>query len=252
MVNSEMRLIPLSNLREHHDHSYHQLVIGLDGLAEFEIEGQGGEIRPLTGCIVPADHVHYYAGIGENRQLILDLPDDAPYLTGQHRDLKRLFERPRFFTLDTRLRGYLEFMLAEVNDYQQAPGDLLAATFLACLNSRIAEPMSALNSTGRQLDLVALNRFIDANLHRRLSVADLARQSHLSEQHFSERFRVLTGLSPYQYLLRRRLDEARHLLDSSDLSLSQIAERCGFANQSALSHAFRKHLGFPPSALRKS
>ena len=111
MSASEMRLIPLSNLREHHDHSYHQLVIGLDGLAEFEIEGQGGEIRPLTGCIVPADHVHYYAGIGENRQLILDLPDDAPYLTGAHRELKRLFERPRFFTLDTRLRGYLEFII---------------------------------------------------------------------------------------------------------------------------------------------
>lgn len=246
---SAIRLTPLDNAIKHHAHEFHQIVIGLAGHAEFEIEGLGGGIAPLTGCIVPANHVHYYEGIGTNRQLIFDLPDDAPSLSGTHREMARLFDAPRFFTLDDPLRVYLNFLVQELAQPRHAQGDLLAATFLGCLHSRLnAEPPAR---HARRLDMAMLDRFIQQQLADRLSVADLARQACLSEAHFSACFREQTGVTPYQYILRQRLAAARDLLTASSLPLSDVAAQTGFASQSALSHAFRRAFGQPPGQLRR-
>ena len=249
-MTSAIRLTPLDNAIKHHAHEFHQIVIGLSGHAEFEIEGLGGSIAPLTGCIVPASHVHYYEGVGINRQLIFDLPDDAPSLSGPHREMARLFDAPRFFALDDPLRVYLNFLVQELAQPRHTQGDLLAATFLGCLHSRFN--LESPSQQTRRLDLAELDRFIQRNLARRLGVADLARQACLSEAHFSECFRVQTGVTPYQYLLRQRLAAARDLLTASRLPLSEVAAHTGFANQSALSHAFRRAFGHPPSQLRRN
>ncbi|WP_043487904.1 helix-turn-helix transcriptional regulator [Halomonas halodenitrificans] len=247
---SVIRQIPLDTATRHHAHDYHQVVIGLHGRAEFEIEGLGGDISALSGCIVPANHVHYYAGTGDNRQLILDLPARSPALTGPQRGLSRLFDAPRFFTLDDPLKRYMEFLLVELDhsvpDAQQ--GDRLAATLLGCLHARLASGTSAAPA---RLDMARLDRFIEAHLAGPLSVADLAQEACLSEAHFRHCFRHQTGLSPWQYVRRRRLEAARSLLDDSHLSLAEIAALAGFSSQSALSRACREAYGQSPSRLRQ-
>ncbi|SHE28574.1 Helix-turn-helix domain-containing protein [Modicisalibacter ilicicola DSM 19980] len=248
-MNSVIRLTPLDNTTRHHAHAYHQIVVSLDGHAEFEIEGLGGRIAPLNGCVVPADHVHYYEGIGPNRQLIFDLPDDAPAVSGNHRELARLFDAPRFFALDDSLRTYLDFLVAEVGQPRHAPGELLTTTFLGCLHSRL--PLDRPPADAPRINLATIDRFIHAHLAKRLSVADLARLVCLSEAHFSECFRKQTGLAPYQYLLRQRLAVARRLLTTTRLPLSEVAARSGFTHQSALSRAFRRAFDQTPSQLRR-
>lgn len=253
-MTSAIRQIPLDTAIHHHAHDFHQVVIGLRGEAEFEIEGLGGAISAFSGCIVPANHLHYYAGHGDNRQLILDLPRDAIAVTGQQHDLIRLFDAPRFFSLDAALRHYLDFLLQELNllapegRLDPLHGERLAGTLLGSLHARLAhEPASP----ARRLDLAALDRFIDRHLDQRLRVADLAAQACLSEAHFSERFRQSAGLSPWQYVMRRRLEHARQLIQQSRLPLSEIAARTGFTSQSALSRACRQTFGQPPSRLRR-
>ncbi|PXX99693.1 helix-turn-helix transcriptional regulator [Halomonas sp. LBP4] len=249
---SFIRQIPLDTATQHHDHDFHQVVIGLRGQAEFEIEGLGGSITALSGCIVPANHVHYYAGTGDNRQLILDLPAQAPSLTGFHHELARLFDAPRFFTLDDPLRRYLDFLLHELAvspaSATATQGDRLAATLLGCLHARLA---GGAEPDRHRLDLQHLDRFIERRLSSRLSVGDLAREACLSEAHFRHCFRQQTGLSPWQYVRRKRLASARRLLAESRLPLSEVAALTGFANQSALSNACREAFGQSPSKLRR-
>ncbi len=250
---STIRQIPLASATHHHTHDFHQIVITMCGSSEFEIEGLGGRVNAFSGCIVPANHEHYYSGNGYNRQLILDLPEDAPALTGENRELVALFDAPRFFGLDNALRHYLAFMESELaqgfdastNSFQQ---DRLAATLLGSLKARLGE---ANPSNQRRLDLTRINRFIRQHLAEELRVADLARLACLSEAHFSDCFRAQTGLSPWQYVKRQRLNAARQLILQSRLPLTDIAIQTGFANQSALSHAFRRSYGLSPRKLRQ-
>jgi AraC-like DNA-binding protein len=249
-MSSAIRQTPLDTATRHHAHDFHQIVIGLHGRAEFEIEGLGGAISAFSGCIVPANHVHYYAGTGDNRQLILDLPGEAACLTGFHHELTRLFDAPRFFALDDPLRRYLDFLLLELDVAgDSAPQqERLAATLLGCLNARLT--VAPAPPRGRRLDLARLDRFIERHLANRLSVADLAAEACLSEAHFRHCFRQQVGLSPWQYVRRKRLDAARRLLAESRLPLYEVAALTGFASQSALSSACRDAFGQPPSRLR--
>ncbi|OLO07699.1 AraC family transcriptional regulator [Salinicola sp. MH3R3-1] len=249
-----IRLAPLDNAIQHHHHDYHQIVIGLSGYAEFEIAGQGGVVAPLSGCMVPANIEHYYEGIGDNRQLIIDLPDDAAALTGTHRQLRALFDRPGYFAIDESLQHYLQFLVQEMAQARHAPGDLLVTTLLSSLHARLGAtlpPPPVTRRASRSLDIQRLEHFVLARLDQRLSVSDLANLVCLSEAHFSERFRDQTGITPYQFVMRLRLATARDLTDLTDLPLADIAERTGFANQSALSNAFRRRYGHSPVQLRR-
>lgn len=249
---SKIRRLPLDAITHHHSHDFHQIVITLCGTAEFEIEGLGGLISPFSGCIVPANHEHYYSGNARNRQLILDLPEDAPALSGEQRELVALFDAPRFFSLDNALRHYLAFLESEivhnVDDTEIFQHDRLAGTLLGSLKARLGD---APRPRRERINLRQINHYIHHHLADELRVADLAKLACLSEAHFSERFRIQTGLSPWQYVRRQRLSAARQLITQSRLPLADIAVQTGFASQSTLSHAFKSRFGMSPRDLRQ-
>lgn len=252
-MNSAIRQIPLDPVPHHHAHDFHQIVIGLHGQADFEIEGLSGSVSTLTGCIVPANQLHSYAGNGENRQLIIDLPRDAICLTGHHHGLSALFDEPAFFELDRPLKNYLSFLLEELQLLDNTQGDVslqherLTGTLLGSLHARLAGRDQA---RGRALNLAALDHYIDTHLECALRVSDLAAEACLSEGHFTQCFGEQTGMTPWQYVMQRRLCAARRLLLETHLPLIEIAALSGFSNQSALSNAFRRAYGHPPSRLR--
>ena len=89
-------------------------------------------------------------------------------------------------------------------------------------------------------------------LPERVGVGELARQAHLSPRQFSRRFHTATGASPGAWLLRRRLDAALPLLESSDEPVEHVAARVGFPTPAAFRRHFARVYGVPPSAWRRS
>ncbi|GIH92368.1 GlxA family transcriptional regulator [Planobispora siamensis] len=91
-----------------------------------------------------------------------------------------------------------------------------------------------------------------ARLDRPLTLKDLAAHAGTSVRTLTRRFRDETGLSPLQWLLHRRVDRARELLESTDLAMDEIAWRSGLGSADSL----RKHLvgrvGLTPRAYRAS
>lgn len=85
-----------------------------------------------------------------------------------------------------------------------------------------------------------------------LTVAALAQRAHLSERTFARRFRDETGTTPWQWLLGRRVAMAEELLETSQLSIEQIATRVGFGNAATLRHHFGAIRGTSPQAYRRS
>ena len=92
---------------------------------------------------------------------------------------------------------------------------------------------------------------LSANLPRDISTAEVARACSLSPGHFARAFRQTTGLSPHQWLLRRRIDEAEELLRNGKLSLAEIAHACGFADQSHFTKVYARLRGISPGAWRR-
>jgi transcriptional regulator GlxA family with amidase domain len=91
-------------------------------------------------------------------------------------------------------------------------------------------------------------------LHERLSqplqVEDLAAQANMSVRNFSRVFYKETGLTPAKYLEKMRLDTARKFLSETDLSINEIADRCGLGGVVSMRRVFLRHLQITPNHYR--
>jgi AraC family transcriptional regulator len=83
-------------------------------------------------------------------------------------------------------------------------------------------------------------------------LTSLAAETGYSKRHFLRTFRVSTGLSPYQYILRVRLERARQLMHERSLTLLDIALESGFTSNAHFSNVFRQHFGVTPSHFRRA
>ncbi|MFY0405474.1 GlxA family transcriptional regulator [Solicola sp. PLA-1-18] len=90
------------------------------------------------------------------------------------------------------------------------------------------------------------------HLHEPLTVEDLARQAATSERHFARRFAAVTGTTPHQWLITRRVGRAQQLLETTDLLVDAVAERSGLGNAANLRKQFRRHLQTSPHAYRST
>jgi AraC family transcriptional regulator len=92
--------------------------------------------------------------------------------------------------------------------------------------------------------------YIDANLAHDIGLRDLAAIGCMSAGHFLRAFRASSGVTPYQYVLQRRLYKACDMLRSSSRPVAGIAHDCGFKTTSHLSSKFRASFGTSPSQYR--
>jgi len=93
--------------------------------------------------------------------------------------------------------------------------------------------------------------YVEAYLHEKIALADLARVAHLSPHHFSRLFKQATGCTPYKYVLRSRVERARQLLRSG-MAIAEVVTVAGFSSHSQLTRHCQRLLGATPSELRRA
>lgn len=238
-LTADIRRYPSEILSD--SHSYHQLIVGVRGTLALEVAGKGGEISLTQGCLVPVDEHHHYEGRNGNANLVLDVSVDHCAPAG-------LFDRVRYFPVDTSLRQFLRFAATELprHSASSAYARQLGSLFLTSLAPRLGARPPA-----QAYDLAVIDDYLDRHLSGPIQVADLARLWLLSNSQFTSRFQELTGDTPYQYLLRHRTARALALLETSNIPIAEVAQACGFAHQSALNRALRRHAGLTPGELRR-
>jgi AraC-like DNA-binding protein/ActR/RegA family two-component response regulator len=94
--------------------------------------------------------------------------------------------------------------------------------------------------------------YMDINLSKPLSLECIAQQACLSKYHFSREFKKYIGMSPIRFMMNRRICLATLLLQNKESSISKVATRSGFYDQSEFTKWFKKATGFTPSWYRKS
>ena len=96
-----------------------------------------------------------------------------------------------------------------------------------------------------------LTEYIDAHFAENPSLEALSQLVGLSPYHLSRAVKNTTGLSPHRLVMRRRIQEVKHLLTATTLPLVEIASQVGFASQSHLTAAFKKESGTTPGRYRR-
>ena len=93
--------------------------------------------------------------------------------------------------------------------------------------------------------------FIEENFNRDVGLSELAGVVRLSRFHFARAFKATTGLPPHQYVLSRRVERAKELLQSSDMSVAEVAGASGFNGSTQFIRSFREITGLTPANFRK-
>lgn len=92
---------------------------------------------------------------------------------------------------------------------------------------------------------------MQAQPHAKWTVEKLAALATMSRSSFAERFKALLGESPMEYLTRWRMQIAYNLLDEENLSVLEVADRCGYVSEAAFAKAFKRVIGVGPGAVRQ-
>lgn len=109
-------------------------------------------------------------------------------------------------------------------------------------------PQKALVLTSRRFDRVLAE--INARLEGNVSVDQLAEIAGMPRRAFTTAFREAAGLPVHQFVLRRRVERAVELMENSDLSLAEIAQRSGFTHQAHMNRVVTRLKGLSPGRLR--
>jgi AraC family transcriptional regulator len=138
------------------------------------------------------------------------------------------------------------------SDREAAKASLVTASSI--LQSEI-ERSSGANGSGpgalASWQIARVRAFIEENLHSNIDARDLSAIAKRSRAHFSRSFKKAFGEPPHAYVIKRRLERACHLMVTTSESLSEIALRVGFSDQSHLCKLFRRAFGQSPSIWRR-
>jgi AraC-like DNA-binding protein len=230
-------------------HDFHQVVLGFDGAMQMTVDGIGACIGFRSAWLVPAGARHDYAGIGENRQLVLDLPAASLAVPS------RLFDTPRAVSIDASFGALVRAIAGRA----VAAGDgVRARRFHWDASARLCAAMLA--QTGIEagdaaraasgVDFARIDRWLRARLAEPLRIADLAAHCGFGLRRFHALFIDAFGETPHRYLQRLRLDTAITLLADPRRTLTDIALEVGFGDQSAFTHAFTRRFGVAPGQWR--
>jgi len=208
--------------RGSHSHEHFQVLVGLDGVLELEVEGRGQRVGAGEGCLVAPGERHDFESRAGSRCLVLDtdheawLRCDATPACGEE-----VAALARWLALAWQRRGGMTH-----------PG---ANLLLAAWRPSDATPARV----RRAIDWAALANWLQARLHQPLAVGDLASRVHLSASQFGERCLEANGMSAMTWLRAQRLERARQLR-AAGLTVAEAARRSGYRSASALTAAIRR------------
>lgn len=132
-------------------------------------------------------------------------------------------------------------------------GDGLAVAVAARLLGRYSAHVTTSHTCNALMSGYTLRRvtnYIEDNLTKDLTLAEIADVAHMSPHYFSRAFRNSTGIPPHRYVIDRRIEKAKTLLSDNYLPLVEVGLSVGFQNQSHFTTLFHKRTGVTPKVYR--
>lgn len=222
-------------------------------------EGESAHLRstllPSQSMLVPANTPTYWHYTGTVDYALLYLLDTSDPLTSALSMLTSARSEPLRFSdalVGAASRQLLDEMQKGINADGQFMQLLVRVIFEQTFRTLTTPAAGGINPRHAQFSrLQAVLNFIRNNLSSDLSVTNLAKVAGVNVSYFRRIFQDATSMAPHDFVLAARLEQARKLLTLSVMPIVQIAEDCGFANQSHLTARFRAAYAVTPAQFRR-
>lgn len=217
--------------------------------------------RPVSSIVyVPAGHTLRSFFTGPLEYHHLDLHFDPIWLrsslipalgeTAAEQLMGRMIERET----TPQVQNLANLLITEITDHAHDDlyiESLARAALVAALSPELSRPPGV---SGRltSYQIQKLNTAFAKRDGRRMPISDMAAIVGLSESWFSRAFKSTTGMSPLQWQKEQRVRNAQALLRETQLSVAEVADRLGFADQSHFTKVFRTVAGQTPATWRRS
>lgn len=242
----------------------YSVITVLAGQCRIETDGSKTDFDSNSIILLNPNQSCSFSAIGKSVELlILLIPTNRMYqMAGELQiasDSELLF-RELFVEPDTRLRFLIQTVSEELRLSQAGRSVVIDATVNQIIVYMLRNLMTVRRGMKLELSRVGV---VDRRLRRaiefmylhsaeELSLSEIAREAFLSAYHFARLFKRITGLTPHNYLANIRIEQARHLLGTSDLSINAIATRVGYESQSHFAKLFRAATGLTPKEFRNA
>ncbi len=203
--------------------------------------------RPVVSLDIPFDSIRFYI-----TQVALDeMANEAGI-----RRVRGLYA-PNFGARDLIMFGLAQALAGAMEhpgDGTAMFSDCIALAFFAhIVRAYGSVPIGGPNARGglAAWQLQRARDFINVNLAHDPSIAEIAHECGLSSGYFARAFKLSTGVPPYQWLTKMRVERAKELLKDPRCELADIAQLCGFVDQSHFTRVFSRSEGYSPGRWRR-
>lgn len=204
-----------------------------------------------THCSIP-DRPDEYC-----RSLIVissSIVDKTCKLLGSHPLISKLFsENDKMAILpNNALKRETELIFEKMHNALSSENEYISSVFVTCFLN-IMHIFSTENNPQffYQSNIISsVLDYINSHISENILLDDICQACHISRFYLCHTFRKSLGITISDYILSRRISQAKKLLRSTNMSISQIAESCGFSSHSYFSMIFKKETGMSPTKFR--
>lgn len=231
---------PDNSIVELHKHNCYELVYYLNGTGNIIIDDVCYKYSKNTFSITVPEKYHEEEHLKQTDVLFIGFSTDSNLY---HLNDGIYFDNEQFTFLK-----HLEEMKWELTNKRN-----FYSSKLNMVTNEIAIEFSRMNENNEHSfprGLSYIEKFISENSSQDINLKTLAELSGYSYDHFRHLFKQETGYSPINYIILKRIENAKKLLTGSNLKISNISMECGFSSESLFCSMFRKYTGLTPGTYR--
>lgn len=249
---------------DEHFHYQHELIMVTEGCAEFVINGKVHIVSKDSLVIIGDLEQHKIKALEyPYKRYVLSISNELCHLTiREPLLLSILLHRPKNFShvieltpkLSAEIKKHLDILIDECEQKPElwtTRAALYVTDILLLLYRDNAEVFPRNKDSGATQTVLKIQEYIAQNYGKEILLKDLAEKYYISEFYLSRLFKEVTGYGFKEYLILYRLNEAKKLLCSTDLSVTDICHAVGYSNVNHFIRIFRQYEGISPLKYRK-